>query len=65
MGGPAVCMGGLLHLFDFNQSRMARKVLAHKRHFGGTYYCLTYLICGEKGAIFRNNMWLPGCDTCY
>lgn len=28
-------MGGLFHLFDFNQSSMARKVLAHKRHVGG------------------------------
>lgn len=45
-------MGGLLHLFDFNQSRMARKILAHKRHIGGKYYGLTHLTCGEKGAIF-------------
>ncbi|XP_057758339.1 uncharacterized protein LOC130979014 [Arachis stenosperma] len=28
-------MGGLLHLFEFNQGRMAKKVHAHKRHQGG------------------------------
>ncbi|KAH1224132.1 hypothetical protein GmHk_11G031424 [Glycine max] len=28
-------MGGLLHFFEFNQGRMAKKVLARKRHHGG------------------------------
>ncbi|KAJ1403847.1 DUF3741-associated sequence motif [Sesbania bispinosa] len=28
-------MGGLLHFFEFNQGRMAKKVHAHKRHHGG------------------------------
>lgn len=28
-------MGGLQHLFEFNQGRMAKKVLARKRHHGG------------------------------
>ncbi|XP_027360464.1 uncharacterized protein LOC113868778 [Abrus precatorius] len=28
-------MGGLLHFFDFNQGRMAKKVHAHKRHHAG------------------------------
>ncbi|KAK6237223.1 hypothetical protein QUC31_002692 [Theobroma cacao] len=28
-------MGGIFHLFDFNQGSMARKILAHKRHVGG------------------------------
>ncbi|KAK3023410.1 hypothetical protein RJ639_042798 [Escallonia herrerae] len=28
-------MGGFLHLIDQNQGRMARKVVAHKRHVGG------------------------------
>uniref|UniRef100_A0A6N2LMD7 Uncharacterized protein n=1 Tax=Salix viminalis TaxID=40686 RepID=A0A6N2LMD7_SALVM len=28
-------MGGFLHLFDFNQDSMARKILAHKRHVDG------------------------------
>uniref|UniRef100_A0A5B7AQE4 DUF4378 domain-containing protein n=1 Tax=Davidia involucrata TaxID=16924 RepID=A0A5B7AQE4_DAVIN len=28
-------MGGLLHLFDFNQGSMAKKVLTHRRYVGG------------------------------
>ncbi|XP_061997876.1 uncharacterized protein LOC133715404 [Rosa rugosa] len=28
-------MGGLLHLFDFNQGSMARKLFLHKKHDGG------------------------------
>ncbi|KAL2348697.1 hypothetical protein Fmac_002697 [Flemingia macrophylla] len=28
-------MGGLLHFFEFNQGRMAKKVLTRKRHHGG------------------------------
>nr|XP_011461587.1 PREDICTED: uncharacterized protein LOC101305113 isoform X1 [Fragaria vesca subsp. vesca]XP_011461589.1 PREDICTED: uncharacterized protein LOC101305113 isoform X1 [Fragaria vesca subsp. vesca] len=28
-------MGGLLHLFDFNQGSMARKLFVHKKHDGG------------------------------
>ncbi|XP_044507968.1 uncharacterized protein LOC123227285 isoform X2 [Mangifera indica] len=28
-------MGGLLHFFNFNQSGMARKILAHKKHADG------------------------------
>lgn len=32
-------MGGLLHLFDFNQSSMARKLFVHKKHDGGEFYC--------------------------
>jgi hypothetical protein len=31
-------MGGFLHLFDFNQDSMARKILAHKRHVDGKYW---------------------------
>ncbi|XP_058090593.1 uncharacterized protein LOC131237005 [Magnolia sinica] len=28
-------MGGILHLFDFNQASTSRKLLTHKRHAGG------------------------------
>ena len=48
ISGWTCCLhGSLLHLFYFNQSIMARKVLAHKRHTGSAYYCSTHLTCGE------------------
>lgn len=31
-------MGGLLHMFEFNQGRMAKKIHAHKNNNDGKYY---------------------------
>lgn len=36
-------MGGLLHLFDFNQSGMARKIHTHKKNVDGMYYLFLML----------------------
>lgn len=46
-------MGGLLHLFDFNQSSMARKIHTHKKNVDGMYYLFLMLFYSlSKGALF-------------
>ena len=45
--GPFAFMGGLSHLIDVEQGKMARKVIADKRHGGGKCNFLIRVCVGK------------------